>query len=64
SPTRMVHQYNDYEGFNFSGTCGDSTYEEYPLTSSGYTGGSPGPDRCVVGASWGDFCGAITHVSA
>lgn len=58
--TTYPHQYNDYEGFDFSDYCSSSTFYEYPLTSSGYTGGSPGPDRCITGSN-GEFCGAITH---
>ncbi|KAK0548914.1 hypothetical protein OC846_002503 [Tilletia horrida] len=62
--TTYPHQYNNYEGFNFRAYCSDSTYDEYPLTTSGYTGGSPGPDRVIVGRSSGTFCGAITHTGA
>lgn len=55
------HRYKDYEGFDFSGYCSDSTYYEYPLTADGYSGGRPGADRCIYGADSGSFCGAITH---
>ncbi|KAL9936886.1 hypothetical protein V8E36_004121 [Tilletia maclaganii] len=58
------HTYNNYEGFDFSDYCSDRTYSEYPLTTSGYTGGSPGPDRVIVGKSSRSFCGAITHTGA
>ena len=60
SSTTYPHKYNDYEGFDFSDYCSSDTFYEYPLTSSGYTGGSPGPDRCIPGSN-GEFCGAITH---
>ncbi|KAK0539396.1 hypothetical protein OC835_001145 [Tilletia horrida] len=62
--TTYPHQYNDYEGFDFSYYCSDSSYYEYPLTSNGYTGGSPGADRVIVGQQSGSFCGAITHTGA
>ncbi|KAL9936887.1 hypothetical protein V8E36_004122 [Tilletia maclaganii] len=62
--TTYPHTYNDYEGFDFSDYCSDSTYSEYPLTRSGYTGGSPGADRVIVGQQSGTFCGAITHTGA
>ncbi|KAK0530270.1 hypothetical protein OC834_000093 [Tilletia horrida] len=58
------HTYNNYEGFDFSGYCYDTTYNEYPLTTNGYTGGSPGADRVIVGKSSRRFCGAITHTGA
>ncbi|KAK0548913.1 hypothetical protein OC861_002394 [Tilletia horrida] len=62
--TTYPHQYNDYEGFSFSNYCSDTKFYEYPLTSNGYTGGSPGPDRVITGQSSGAFCGAITHTGA
>ncbi|KAE8267152.1 hypothetical protein A4X09_0g5191 [Tilletia walkeri] len=62
--TTYPHTYNNYEGFNFGGYCSDSSYSEYPLTSTGYTGGSPGPDRVIVGQQSRTFCGAITHTGA
>ncbi|PWN28437.1 Ribonuclease/ribotoxin [Jaminaea rosea] len=58
------HQYNNYEGFDFSDYCSDSRYEEFPLTSGGYTGGSPGAYRVITGQSSGAFCGAIYHASS
>lgn len=33
------HQYNNYEGFDFSDYCSDSRYEEFPLTSGGVSTG-------------------------
>lgn len=55
---------SDYEGFDFSDECNDSGYEEFPLTSNGYTGGSPGAYRVVVGKQSGSFCGAIYHAGS
>lgn len=56
------HQYNNYEGFDFSDYCPSGTFQEYPLktSSSGYTGGSPGADRVVYSTQTGYFCGAVS----
>ncbi|CAD6941315.1 unnamed protein product [Tilletia controversa] len=62
--TTYPHTYNNYEGFDFSGYCSDTRFSEYPLTTNGYTGGSPGPDRVIVGQSSKRFCGSITHTDA
>ncbi|KAK0530271.1 hypothetical protein OC842_003980 [Tilletia horrida] len=58
------HTFNNYEGFDFSDYCSDSTYNTYPLTTNGYTGGAPGPDRVIIGKSSRRFCGSITHTGA
>ncbi|OAP59298.1 hypothetical protein AYL99_06596 [Fonsecaea erecta] len=56
------HQYNDYEGFDFSV---DGPYYEFPILDDFkvYDGGSPGPDRVIFNAD-GDYAGVITHTGA
>ncbi|PWZ00459.1 guanyl-specific ribonuclease U1 [Testicularia cyperi] len=65
SSTSYPHTYNNYEGFDFSDYC-NGPYQEFPLvtSSSGYTGGSPGPDRVIYDSNDRTFCGAITHTGA
>ncbi|KAI9705303.1 MAG: hypothetical protein M1820_005133 [Bogoriella megaspora] len=56
------HQYNNYEGFDFSTS---SPWYEFPILSSFkvYTSGSPGADR-VIFNSKGQYTAVITHTGA
>ncbi|KAF7161027.1 hypothetical protein CNMCM5623_006704 [Aspergillus felis] len=56
------HQYNDYEGFDFSVP---SPWYEWPILSSGaiYNGGSPGADRVIFNSN-DELAGVITHTGA
>ncbi|PWN99640.1 putative ribonuclease T1 [Tilletiopsis washingtonensis] len=64
SSSSYPHRYNNYEGFDFSDRCSSTSFQEFPLKSSPYTGGSPGPDRVIYGTNSGAFCGAIYHASS
>ncbi|KAG9125326.1 hypothetical protein FRC07_008087 [Ceratobasidium sp. 392] len=61
------HVFNNRERLTFNEGC-KSPFFEFPLfTSKVYTGGSPGPDRVVVGSVNGTdaaFCGVMTHTGA
>ncbi|CAE6487597.1 unnamed protein product [Rhizoctonia solani] len=54
-------------GFTFQSDC-NAPFFEFPIFKSQvYTGGSPGPDRVVIGSVNGEdaaFCGLITHTGA
>ncbi|CAO1631293.1 unnamed protein product [Parajaminaea phylloscopi] len=64
SSSSYPHTYNDYEGFDFSDYCSSGGFEEFPLTSNGYTGGPPGAYRVIVSKQSGDFCGAVYHAGS
>lgn len=59
---KYPHQYNDYEGFDFSIA---GPWYEFPIlnTFKVYTGGSPGADRVIFNED-GDYAGVITHNGA
>jgi hypothetical protein len=39
SSSSYPHRYNNYEGFDFSDRCSSTSFQEFPLKSSPYTGG-------------------------
>ncbi|CAE7177794.1 unnamed protein product [Rhizoctonia solani] len=64
---KYPHKFNNREGFTFQSDC-NAPFFEFPIFKSQvYTGGSPGPDRVVIGSVNGEdaaFCGLITHTGA
>ncbi|EUC58534.1 guanyl-specific ribonuclease F1 [Rhizoctonia solani AG-3 Rhs1AP] len=64
---KYPHRFNNREGFQFLPDCNAPFYEFPIFTSKVYTGGSPGPDRVVIGSASGEdaaFCGVMTHTGA
>lgn len=59
---KYPHEYNDYEGFDFSV---EGPWYEFPIlnTFKVYAGGSPGADRVIFNED-GDYAGVITHNGA
>ncbi|CUA72991.1 hypothetical protein RSOLAG22IIIB_05123 [Rhizoctonia solani] len=64
---KYPHKFNNREGFEFLPGC-QAPFFEFPIFESKvYTGGSPGPDRVVIGSVDGAdaaFCGLMTHTGA
>ncbi|KAJ1305606.1 hypothetical protein OPQ81_000603 [Rhizoctonia solani] len=64
---KYPHRFNNREGLQFQGDCQKPFYEFPIFKSHIYTGGSPGPDRVVIGSVNGEdavFCGLMTHTGA
>ncbi|DAA76343.1 TPA_exp: Uncharacterized protein A8136_1015 [Trichophyton benhamiae CBS 112371] len=55
------HVYKNYEKFKFKGLGGP--FYEFPLKTTPYKGGSPGPDRVIITGKC-DRAGEITHTGA